>query len=119
MIRVSSGHLQQVFLNIINNAIQAMPDGGVLSIDCVVRDHILELVFTDTGIGISQDNVGHVFDPFFTTKRDGTGLGLSVSFGIVQKHHGDLSVTSTPGHGSTFTVSLPVKAEGRGDAATR
>ena len=102
--------LQQVFLNLFLNAIHAMPEGGVL----VVRgrkteDGAVAVDVTDTGIGIPEENLGSIFDPFFTTKEmgEGTGLGLSVSYGIIQEHNGTLTVHSKVGEGTTFTVRIP------------
>jgi len=105
--------LQQVWTNIILNALQAMPEGGTLTITTrnLAGNHTLEVSFTDTGVGISRENLGKIFDPFFTTKDTGkgTGLGLSVSYGIIQEHDGTISVESEPGKGTTFTFRIPVK----------
>lgn len=103
-------NLQQVFLNLFLNAIQAMPDGGTLTVKSFVNDGKVKIDVTDSGVGIPQDNLDKVFDPFFTTKEvgKGTGLGLSVSYGIIRKHHGTLAVTSEIGRGTTFTITLPV-----------
>lgn len=104
--------LSQVLLNIVMNALDAMPDGGVLSIS--VRNprggDKIAMEFTDTGTGMSEQVLANVFDPFFTTKSGakGTGLGLSVSQGIIRQHGGDILARSTPGEGTTFTVELPV-----------
>jgi signal transduction histidine kinase/DNA-binding response OmpR family regulator len=102
--------LQQVFLNIMLNAYQAMPDGGKLRIASRVADGEVYAVFVDTGMGISQENLKRIFDPFFTTKEvgEGTGLGLSISYGIIEQHGGTIEVESEVGVGSTFTVRLPV-----------
>lgn len=104
--------LTQVFLNIVLNALDAMPEGGALTIGIrtsKARDQI-EIDFTDTGIGMPDHVLANVFDPFFTTKSGakGTGLGLSVSLGIIRQHGGDIVVKSEPGAGTTFTVQLPV-----------
>ncbi len=106
--------LQQVFLNIINNAHQAMvgeQDGGTLTIGSeLLKDDIIRISFADTGPGIKAEILDKVFDPFFTTKEvgAGTGLGLSVSHGIVQEHGGRIWAESEPGQGATFVVELPV-----------
>jgi signal transduction histidine kinase len=106
-----SGQLTQVFLNLVLNALDAMPTGGTLTI--AVRPALdgdeLEVDFTDTGIGIPEQHISSVFDPFFTSKKKakGTGLGLSVSLGIIKQHGGDIRVRSRVGEGTTFTVSLP------------
>jgi signal transduction histidine kinase len=103
-------NLQQVFLNLFLNAIQAMPDGGTLSVKSFVNDGKVRIDVTDAGVGIPAENLDKVFDPFFTTKEvgKGTGLGLSVSYGIIRKHHGTLTVASEVGKGTTFTITLPV-----------
>jgi signal transduction histidine kinase len=104
--------LSQVFLNIVLNALDAMPDGGTLTISLRLsaRQEFVIFEFTDTGCGMSEHVQANIFDPFFTTKRGakGTGLGLSVSLGIIRQHGGDILVTSKPGEGTTFTVKLPV-----------
>ena len=101
--------LQQVFLNIINNAFAAMDDGGHLEISIqAVADEAVAVTVADDGSGISDDDMAHIFDPFFTTKKgSGTGLGLSITYGIVQKLGGKVSVTSKVGEGTRFTVTLP------------
>jgi two-component system, NtrC family, sensor kinase len=105
--------LQQVFLNLFLNAIQAMPNGGVLTVrGKTTDDKALEVEVTDTGVGIPDENIGSVFDPFFTTKEvgAGTGLGLAVSYGIVEKHNGTITVRSKVGEGTTFVVRLPISS---------
>lgn len=104
--------LAHVFLNLVLNALDAMPDGGTLSISVTNtpdRDFVA-VGFTDTGVGIPEQSLNNVFDPFFTTKKKakGTGLGLSVSLGIIKKHGGDIQVRSKVNEGTTFTVLLPV-----------
>jgi two-component system NtrC family sensor kinase len=102
--------LQQVFLNIMLNAYQAMPNGGQLRIASRADGKEVQVIFADTGSGISQENLKRIFDPFFTTKEvgEGTGLGLSISYGIIEQHGGTIEVESEPGTGSTFTVKLPI-----------
>jgi signal transduction histidine kinase len=107
--------LEQVFLNIINNAVGAMDGGGVLTISAHRSDDMVSIGFADTGHGISPENMEKIFEPFFTTKKvgEGTGLGLSVSYGIVRKFGGDIQVESQTGAegkepGTTFTVLLPL-----------
>ena len=109
-IKGNQHNLQQVFLNIVLNAIQAMPDGGILTVKSYVENNSIRIDISDTGVGISQDNMEKIFDPFFTTKKvgEGTGLGLSVSYGIVKQHHGQILVDSKLGSGSLFTIKLPV-----------
>jgi signal transduction histidine kinase len=103
--------LSQVFLNLILNAIDAMPRGGTLGIETreVVETGFILARFTDNGTGIPQHLIGSIFNPFFTTKAtgEGTGLGLSVSKGIIEKHGGDIKVESIEGQGAVFTVHLP------------
>ena len=102
--------MQQVLLNIIMNAVQAMDESGHLTIRTRIVDGLGEVSVTDTGRGIPRDQIDHVFDPFFTTKNEGhgTGLGLSIAYGIVAKHGGSISVESEVGRGTTFTVRLPL-----------
>jgi len=100
--------LSQVIVNIILNAVDAMPAGGTLTIRSKVRDDRIVIMFEDTGIGISKENVGRIFDPFFTTKEKGTGLGLAVSYSIIKKLNGSLSVESEVTKGSRFMITLPM-----------
>jgi two-component system NtrC family sensor kinase len=104
-------NLQQVFLNLILNSIQAMPDGGTIKVSTSVEgDQYVRVDVSDTGVGIPKENLDKIFDPFFTTKDPGlgTGLGLSVSYGIIEKHKGRITVESEVGKGTTFSVLLPV-----------
>jgi two-component system NtrC family sensor kinase len=105
-------NLQQVFLNLFLNAIQAMPRGGSLDIDATRDGDFIRVAVRDTGVGIPEADVEKIFEPFFTTKEagEGTGLGLTVSYSIVEKHGGQIEVHSQPGEGSTFSVVLPVGA---------
>jgi len=100
--------LRRVFSNLIMNAIQAMPDGGELTIDLSRTDEHLLVSFRDTGVGIPEENLGKLFDPFFTTKAKGQGLGLPVCKKLVEALDGRITVESKPGEGSTFTVKLPL-----------
>jgi signal transduction histidine kinase len=106
--------IKQVFLNIINNAVYAMKDGGRLTVRTTAAADTIRIAFEDSGPGIPPDVLSRIFDPFFTTKPEvsGTGLGLSVSLGIVQSHGGTIDVDSRMGEGSTFTVTLPLKIDG-------
>ena len=111
-----AGELKQVFLNVLLNALQAMPRGG--SIQCgaeewgsvlsPVAGRWLQIRIRDSGEGISPEHLDKIFDPFFTTKREGTGLGLSVCHGIVQRHEGEIDVQSDLGKGTTVSIRLPV-----------
>jgi two-component system NtrC family sensor kinase len=120
-IRGDQSQLQQVLMNIIINAADAMDGKGKITIETKDGEagSGVDISISDTGCGISSENLERIFDPFFTTKGvgHGTGLGLSVSYGIIQKHKGDLSVISAPGVGSTFTISLPMSAEDQPNAA--
>jgi two-component system, NtrC family, sensor kinase len=112
------GQLQQVFLNILNNAFAAVQDGGTVSVVTWDKDvDTIGITFQDTGQGMSEDTLKHIFEPFFTTKKgQGTGLGLSITYGIVKRLGGDIDVQSRPGIGTRFTVFLPKKnKEGSGN----
>jgi two-component system NtrC family sensor kinase len=101
--------IEQVLINLIQNAIQAMPKGGTLRMSLSQADEAIALAVQDTGVGIPSENLRRIFDPFFTTKPagEGTGLGLSVSYGIITRHHGRIDVESVVGQGTTFTILLP------------
>jgi PAS domain S-box-containing protein len=113
----NSGKLQQVFTNLLLNARDAIPFGGSIRISTLpADDDSLTIEIVDSGIGIAPENVAKIYDPFYTTKGvgRGTGLGLAVSYGIVQEHSGHISVESTPGHGTTFRITIPtVQARAR------
>ena len=104
--------LKQVFVNLISNAIQAMPDGGRLSISVYTEGGFIKISFADSGTGISTETRERIFDPFFTTRAGGSGLGLSIVHRIVDAHNGYMQVRSRVGTGSTFTVSLPLIKRG-------
>jgi len=99
--------LKQVFVNLISNAVQAMPDGGTLTIETGQENEFVFVRFTDTGAGIAPEVLGRVFDPFVSTRDDGTGLGLTIVHRIVDDHDGHMEVSSEPGAGTVFTVWLP------------
>ncbi len=123
-------HIKQVYLNLILNAIEAMPDGGTILVRTYVVDEgdsqidtgfisvgaagnqingpSVVVEFSDTGQGIPPQDLTKVFEPFYTTRSKGTGLGLAISYSIIEQHHGELSVSSTPGEGTTFRIRLPV-----------
>ena len=106
--------LRQVILNLLDNAPYAIQKDGAITLTTRLADHgQVEIIVTDTGSGISKENLGKIFDPFFTTKPPGkgTGLGLSICHRIINKLGGHISVTSEPGHGTTFTIRLPQKGE--------
>jgi CheY-like chemotaxis protein len=104
----SASELREVFVNLIVNAVDAMPDGGRLAISCAHDGMQLLLRFADSGTGMPEDVRQKIFDPFFTTKgAQGTGLGLSVSYSIIERHEGLISVSSELGAGTVFTIGLP------------
>jgi signal transduction histidine kinase len=100
--------LTQVLLNLVVNAVEAMPDGGELTLSTLVEGNWLRIMVRDSGQGISPDAAAKIFEPFYTTKATGTGLGLAVSYGIIQRHGGRIEVVGSPGQGTTFTISLPL-----------
>jgi two-component system NtrC family sensor kinase len=110
-VRGDTDKLQQVFVNVIINALQAMLNGGELTVGTRLAENgkFVEIEISDTGCGIPQEDLGKLFDPFFSTKKtgEGTGLGLSVSLGIIQKHNGTIDVKSKIDEGSTFIIRLP------------
>jgi C4-dicarboxylate-specific signal transduction histidine kinase len=112
----SEDQLQQVFMNLVSNASEAMGGGhgGVLTIETrhLLSEDRLQVNFKDTGCGIPEENYPNLFEPFFTTKKKGkgVGLGLSVAYGIVQEHEGSIYVKSEMGRGTTFQVKLPLKS---------
>ncbi len=116
----SASELREVFVNLIVNAVDAMPEGGRLSISCAREGTRLQLRFADTGTGMPEDVRQKIFDPFFTTKgAQGTGLGLSVSYSIIERHEGLISVSSELGGGTVFTIDLPaVSSQSESDEPT-
>jgi signal transduction histidine kinase len=117
---VDPNQIKQVLLNLINNALQAMPNGGVMTIRTLQeqregRDWVTVSV-RDTGVGISPENLDRIFEPFFTTRPvgTGTGLGLSISYGIITDHGGFIEVDSEVSQGSCFTVYLPMNPDNGG-----
>jgi len=117
MLFLDGDQIQQVFMNIIINAADAMAgDGGTLTIRTNMKDGAVEVSFTDSGCGIAKEHLSKLFDPFFTTKETGkgTGLGLAISYGIIQSHGGDIEVESQVGKGSTFRIRLPIEKKNEG-----
>src|ERR1035441_5594450 len=100
MIRVDAGKMERVFINLIKNTIDAMPDGGTLEIASAENMDDLQITFSDTGIGMSEDVLAKLFTPLFTTKSRGMGLGLPICKRIVEAHGGKISVQSTPNKGT-------------------
>ena len=109
-IKIDPNRIQQVFLNLMLNAIESMANGGRLKISTNRSEEWIEIKFIDSGIGISKENLNKIFDPFFSTKtkNKGTGLGLSVSYKIIKDHKGEIEVESKQGKGTTFTVRLKI-----------
>ena len=107
-ILADSGQIRRVFANLAGNALDAMPDGGELTIATAIEDGFALVTFTDTGTGILGENLDKIFDPLLTTKIHGTGLGLAACQQIISRHNGTIEVVSEPGEGTTFTVRLPL-----------
>jgi len=105
-----SDQLQQVFVNIAFNALEAMRAGDTLTVSAKIsrKDRTVTLRFTDDGKGMTAEEVQRAFDPFYTTKETGSGLGLAISHSIVEEHNGQITITSEPGEGTTVSVILPV-----------
>lgn len=121
VVSVAPGKIKQVFTNLILNAIEAMPGGGVLTLSSRTSDDgkSVEIEFADAGCGIPEHIIRQIFDPFFSTKKGkGTGLGLSISYGIVKHHGGDITVQSSVGKGTEVTVTLPITVEEGGGVPT-
>jgi two-component system NtrC family sensor kinase len=110
--------IEQALIALEINAIEAMPDGGTLRITMkkLVSQNEIEIKVIDNGIGINDEDLEHIFEPFFTTKKDGkgTGLGLAVVHGIIERHNGRIEVDSRPGAGTTVTILLPVNPQKAG-----
>jgi len=120
-IQASPSEMQQVFLNLINNAVDAMEkEGGLITVTTERKDDHLEVEVADTGPGIPPANLDRIFDPFYTTKPvgKGTGLGLSICYGIIKKMGGEISVHSVMDEGTTFTIEIPIRKEGRSQKKT-
>lgn len=103
------GQMRQVFINLFKNALEAMPHGGVLTVNAAVREDQLILTLTDTGQGITPDHLKSLFTPFFSTKEGGTGLGLTICRGLIDQHQGEIAIASAVDRGTTCTIRLPLK----------
>jgi PAS domain S-box-containing protein len=101
-------YLKQALLNIVKNGVAAMPDGGKLIISTHIQGDMVNINITDNGVGISEENMAKIFEPYFTTKDFGSGLGLTVVYKVIREHGGEISLDSSEGKGTTFTISLPL-----------
>jgi signal transduction histidine kinase len=99
--------MKSCYQNLINNAVDAMPNGGILKISIRENAKSVKLVFEDTGVGIQPDDLSKIWEPYFTTKKTGTGLGLAISKRIIEAHGGSIEISSTPGTGTCARVSIP------------
>ncbi len=118
-IEANPDHLKQIFLNLVLNSVDAMPEGGTLELratqDALERSGgsvaAVRIELQDTGVGMDADTLSRLFEPFFTTKEQGSGLGLSISYGLIQAHNGEVSARSRPGEGTTFIIRLPINQD--------
>jgi signal transduction histidine kinase len=115
-VRGDAAQLQQVFMNLLLNALEAMGANGTLAVSTEISPgaggaRVLKIKIQDTGMGIAPENLARLFEPFFTTKKNGTGLGLAICQRVAVEHRGAIEVQSEPGKGSTFSISLPVVVE--------
>jgi two-component system NtrC family sensor kinase len=111
-VMVDGDQMRQVAINLILNAGAAMPAGGTLTVSTSLENEkYIAIAFTDTGVGIEEENLDKIFEPFFTTKERGTGLGLAITKQIVELHHGKIAIESAPGWGTTITIRLPLSRE--------
>jgi signal transduction histidine kinase len=113
---LDENQIEQVLINFLLNAAHAIGDNGVVKVHSRydIGSERISVGISDNGCGIDEKNLKKIFEPFFSTKNSGTGLGLSVSYGIVKNHNGDIHVSSTPGKGTTFTIELPVSSDRTG-----
>lgn len=109
-VRCNPPHMEEVFRQLMRNAVEAMPEGGKLSIEARLETDQVHVVVSDTGAGIPEENIGKIFDPFYTTKSvgSGTGMGLNTVYNIITVHGGTISAASTPGEGTALTIQLPL-----------
>lgn len=110
-VMMDESQIKQAFFNIIKNAIQAMPGGGVLRVSTALRDSHVEVKFSDNGAGIPKEKLSRVFDPYYTTKERGSGLGLMIVYKIIKDHAGAVELISKEGEGTTVRVSLPLRGK--------
>ena len=116
LINVDRDQIQQALINLSRNAIEAIEGGGEITFTTrpASGKKAIDILVSDNGKGISKENMPRVFEPFFTTKETGTGLGMSVTYGLIQQHGGAISLESEIGRGTTFTITLPVDGDGKG-----
>jgi signal transduction histidine kinase len=107
-VMIEDYQMQQVLLNVIQNAMQAMEGGGELMLKTSGDGKFVQVSISDTGVGIPEDSIENIFEPYFTTKKNGMGIGLAISREIIEDHNGTISVESQLGVGTTFTISLPI-----------
>jgi signal transduction histidine kinase len=112
-ISIDKKYLKQALLNIVKNALAAMPEGGKLIISTYSEGDVMNIDITDDGVGISEENMAKIFEPYFTTKDFGSGLGLTVVYKVIREHGGEISLDSQEGKGTTFTISLPLPSTER------
>jgi len=110
-IEIDDNQMRDVFINLIGNSVEAMPEGGIITVSTSKVNNHIRIDFKDTGRGIPREDIKKVFDPFFTTKEKGAGLGLSMCYGIVKIHNGRLCYESAPSQGTTATLLLPIEAD--------
>ncbi|HPE36341.1 MAG TPA: ATP-binding protein [Spirochaetales bacterium] len=108
LLSIDKRYIKQALLNLVKNALAAMPDGGKLALSTEREGDEFRIVVADTGTGIPEDKLGKIFEPYYTTKENGTGLGLTLAYKIVKEHAGDMTVRSKQGQGAVFTIGLPV-----------
>jgi PAS domain S-box-containing protein len=110
-IEIDDKQIHEAFMNLFKNASEAMPDGGTITVETSYDGRNVHIAIKDTGSGIKKENIGKIFDPFFSTKQSGTGLGLSVTYGILRSHGGELKYESDPAEGTTANIILPVEKD--------
>jgi len=110
---LDENQIEQVFINLLLNAVHAVSENGRVTVKSAVdsKNHKIRVEIADNGCGIVADDIKKIFEPFYSTKVNGTGLGLAVSYGIVQNHQGDIRVLSAPGQGTRFTLEFPIRTE--------
>ncbi|MDA8426911.1 MAG: ATP-binding protein [Treponema sp.] len=113
LVFIDKRYMKQAILNLVKNALAAMPGGGKLALSVSRVEEEIRISVEDSGTGIPEEQLPKIFEPYFTTKENGTGLGLTIVFKIIKEHRGEISVQSRPGQGSTFTISLPVPQKER------